>query len=334
MRHECNKPPPPGVGTGPPDIIVRIESVLGVQATRPPAAAAPRPAAAPARKLLGSSASPMTRYDLHCHSTRSDGVLPPAEVVRRAAARGVEVLALTDHDELAGLDEAREAAREAGVALVDGSELSVTWEGGTIHVLGLGIDAGNAALVSGLAAIRDTRDARARRIGDALAAAGIPDAFEGALRYVTSERLISRTHFARHLIEAGHARDMKDTFRRFLTAGKPGYVPHAWATLSHAVGWIHAAGGQAVIAHPGRYKLSAAGLRALLAEFRDLGGDALEAVSASHTPRQYAEFATLARAFGLKASCGSDFHAPGESRLDLGDLPAMPAGVDPVWSAW
>jgi predicted metal-dependent phosphoesterase TrpH len=276
----------------------------------------------------------MKRYDLHCHSTRSDGLLTPADVVRRAAERGVEVLALTDHDELAGLDEAREAAREAGMELVDGSELSVTWQGETIHVLGLGIDAENVDLAQGLEAVRGTRDARARRIGEALAAAGIPNAFDGALAYVTSERLISRTHFARHLVDAGHARDLRDAFRRFLTAGKPGYVPHAWASLPQVIGWIHGAGGQAVIAHPGRYKLTAAELRALLAQFRDLGGDALEVVSSSHAPHQYGEFATLARVFGLKASCGSDFHGPGESRMDFGELPVMPAGVDPVWSAW
>ena len=276
----------------------------------------------------------MTGYDLHCHSTRSDGLLTPTEVVRRAAERGVEVLALTDHDELAGLAEAREAALEVGVTFGGGAELSVTWQGETIHVVGLGVDDANAELAEGLEVVRSSRDARARRIGVALAEAGVPDAFEGALAHVTSERLISRTHFARHLIDAGHARDMSDAFRRFLTTGKPGYVPHAWATLSQVVGWIHAAGGQAVVAHPGRYKLSAAELRALLAEFRDLRGDAIEVVSSSHTPRQYTEFATLARAFGLKASCGTDFHGPGESRMDFGQLPALPAGVDPVWSAW
>ena len=276
----------------------------------------------------------MTRYDLHCHSTCSDGLLTPAAVVCRAAERGVEVLALTDHDELAGLDEAREAARDAGLQFVNGSELSVTWEGDTIHIIGLGIDPSNRTLAADLEQVRSTRDARARRIGEALAQAGIPNAFEGALAYVTSERLISRTHFARHLIDAGHARDMKDAFRRYLAAGKPGYVPHTWMSLAQAVGSIHAAGGQAVIAHPGRYKLTPAELRSLLAEFRDLGGDALEIVSPSHTPAQYVEFATLARTFGLKGSCGTDFHGPGESRMDFGDLPPMPAGVDPVWSSW
>jgi 3',5'-nucleoside bisphosphate phosphatase len=276
----------------------------------------------------------MTRYDLHCHSTLSDGLLTPSQVVRRAAERGVDVLALTDHDEVAGLAEARVAAREAGVQFVAGSELSVSWQDSTVHVVALGIDAENATLVRGLEHVRTSRDARAQRIGESLAAAGIPNALEGALAYVTSERLISRTHFARHLIDAGHARDMKDAFKRFLTTGNPGHVPHTWASLPDAVDWIHAAGGQAVIAHPGRYKLTRAELRALVGEFRDLQGDALEIVSPSHTPAQYAEFATLARAFGLKGSCGTDFHGPGESRLDFGELPPLPAGVDPVWSAW
>jgi 3',5'-nucleoside bisphosphate phosphatase len=276
----------------------------------------------------------MTRYDLHCHSTLSDGLLTPSQVVRRAAERGVDVLALTDHDEVAGLAEARVAAREAGVQFVAGSELSVSWQDSTVHVVALGIDAENAMLVRGLEHVRTSRDARAQRIGESLAAAGIPNALEGALAYVTSERLISRTHFARHLIDAGHARDMKDAFKRFLTTGNPGHVPHTWASLPDAVDWIHAAGGQAVIAHPGRYKLTRAELRALVGEFRDLQGDALEIVSPSHTPAQYAEFATLARAFGIKGSCGTDFHGPGESRLDFGELPPLPTGVDPVWSAW
>jgi 3',5'-nucleoside bisphosphate phosphatase len=276
----------------------------------------------------------MLQYDLHCHSTRSDGVLSPRDVVRRAAERGVDVLALTDHDELAGLDEAREAAQDAGIVLVAGSELSVTWQDETIHVLGLGIDPCNTALGGGLSDIRRGRDERARRIGEALESVGIPDAFEGALTYVTSERLISRTHFARYLVETGHVRDLKDAFKRYLTAGKPGYVPHAWASLSQAVTWIRGAGGQAVIAHPGRYRVTTSELRKLVAEFRDLGGAGLEVVSPSHSGAEYAEFAALARSHGLRASCGSDFHGPGESHLDFGDLPPMPVGVEPVWSAW
>jgi predicted metal-dependent phosphoesterase TrpH len=276
----------------------------------------------------------MLRYDLHCHSTYSDGLLSPADVIRRAAGRGVDVIALTDHDEVAGVAEARAAAQEAGIAFVAGSELSVTWNGETVHVVALGIDPDNVTLGEGLAAVRSGRDTRARQIGDALQDAGIPDAFEGASGFVTSPRLISRTHFARYLIEGGYVRDMKEAFKRYLTSGKPGYVPHAWASLPDVVGWIHGAGGQAVIAHPGRYKLTPSGLRTLIGEFRDLGGDALEVVSPSHTPAQFTEFAALARTHGLKASCGSDFHGVGESRLDFGDLPPLPAGADPIWSTW
>jgi predicted metal-dependent phosphoesterase TrpH len=276
----------------------------------------------------------MLRYDLHCHSTHSDGLLTPTAVVARAAARGVDVLALTDHDELSGLTEARVAAREAGITFVRGVELSVSWDGTTIHVLGLNIDPDNATLAEGLATIRTGRSERARRIGEALADAGIEGAYAGAMRYVTSERLISRTHFARFLVEAGHVREMKDVFKRYLGRGKPGYVPHQWATLTEAVSWIRAAGGQATLAHPGRYPLSATRMRDLLATFRDEGGAAVEVLSPSHTSAQCAEYAAHARVFNLRGSCGSDFHGPGESWLDLGDLPELPAGVVPVWAGW
>ena len=276
----------------------------------------------------------MPRYDLHCHSTHSDGLLAPAAVVARAKERGVDVLALTDHDELSGLAEARDAALAAGITLICGSELSVTWAGITIHIVALGIDPTNAALSEGLAGIRSGRSTRARRIGDALFDAGIHGAYEGAMRYVTSERLVSRTHFARYLVESGHAREMNDVFARYLTPGKPGHVQHEWAKLSEAVGWIHAAGGQAVMAHPGRYSVNASGMRRLLTEFRDVGGDAIEVISSSHTRAQYGEFATHARILGLRASCGSDWHGPGESWMELGALPDLPAGVVPVWRDW
>jgi len=276
----------------------------------------------------------LMRFDLHCHSTRSDGLLAPAEVVRRAAARGVDVLALTDHDETAGLDEARAAAEEAGIALVAGAELSVSWEDITIHVVALHFDPAHGGLQDGLDRIRSGRDSRARRIADSLATAGIDGAYDGARRYVTSERLISRTHFARFLVEAGHAHEMKDVFSRYLTPGRPGYVAHAWAGVEDAIGWIHEAGGQAVLAHPGRYKVNPTGLRRLLGEFRDRGGDAIEVLSPSHQAAQVAQFASLARVYGLAASTGSDYHGPGESWLDLGDLPPLPAWLDPVWKRW
>ena len=278
--------------------------------------------------------STLPRYDLHSHSTYSDGLLTPDAVVRRAAIRGVDVFALTDHDETAGLSEAREAARDAGITFVAGAELSVSWESHTLHILGLAFDPANEGLDAGLSSIRSGRDGRARRMAAGLAEAGIPGAYEGARKYVTSERLMSRTHFARFLVEAGHAKETKDVFKRFLTPGKPGYVKHSWATLTNAVDWIHGAGGVAVIAHPGRYKVSPTGMRRLLGEFRDAGGDGVEVLSPSHTPAQSAEYCTYARLYGLAASCGSDYHGPGEGWLDLGDLPDMPAGVTPIWSRW
>lgn len=276
----------------------------------------------------------MPRYDLHSHSTYSDGLLPPAAVVQRAAVRGVDFYALTDHDDTGGLAEAAAAARETAMTFVPGAELSVSWESHTIHIIALQIDPANRILDDGLATIRSGRDARAHRIAQGLATAGIPGAYEGARKFVTSERLISRSHFARFLVEAGHARETKDVFKRYLTKGNPGYVEHAWATLPQAVEWIHAAGGQAVVAHPGRYRVTATGMRRLLGEFCDVGGDGIEVLSSSHTPAQYAEYATYARTFGLLASMGSDYHGPGESWMDLGDLPALPAGVTPVWAKW
>ncbi len=276
----------------------------------------------------------MPRHDLHCHSTHSDGLLAPAEVVRRAASRGVEVLALTDHDETSGLSEARAAAAETDMRLVDGAELSVSWHDVTLHVVALNIDPDCPELRDGLTAIRAGRDQRAMRIAESLADAGIAGAYDGAAAYATNERLIGRTHFARYLVETGHVRDTKAAFQHYLTAGKPGHVSHTWATLSQALGWIHAAGGQAVLAHPGRYKVDAAQMRQLLSEYRDTGGDAIEVLSSSHTQAQTSEYARFARVFGLLASSGSDYHGPGESRVDLGDMPELPAGITPVWKDW
>lgn len=271
--------------------------------------------------------------DLHCHSTASDGALAPAEVVRRAAANGVTVLALTDHDQLSGLAEARSAAAEAGIGFVDGVEVSVTWRGATIHVVGLRIDPRHPGLVAGIAGVRAGRIERARRMSRELATAGIEASFEGAMRHAKNPEMVSRTHFARHLVETGAAEDIKAVFRRYLIPGKPGYVAHEWATLGDAVSWIRSAGGAAVIAHPGRYALSAAAMRELVLEFRRHGGAAIEVVSGSHTPEQWREFAALAAHYGLAASRGSDFHAPDEG-VDLGHLPALDARLRAVWSGW
>jgi len=271
--------------------------------------------------------------DLHCHSTVSDGLLTPAEVVRRAHANGVDLLALTDHDELGGLCDARRTADELGLRFVDGAEVSVSWdEDTTVHVVALDIDPDNAALAEGLAQVRSGRDERAREMAAELAKVGIHGAYEGALRYVGNPALVSRAHFARYLAEQGLARDVKSVFDHWLAKGKPGYVAHDWATLEQALGWIRGAGGIAVLAHPGRFRLSGKELRRLLGEFKEQGGRAIEVLSGAHSAQQMAEFARLAREFQFAASRASDFHGPGESWVDLGRLPPMPPDLTPVWA--
>lgn len=276
----------------------------------------------------------MPNIDLHCHSNVSDGVLPPAALAARASANGVDVWALTDHDEVGGIAAARAAAGECGLHFVPGVEISITWGGETVHIVGLRIDETDATLVQGLSATRSGRAQRGREIAQQLAAAGIPGAFEGALKYVGNPLLISRTHFARYIIELGVCRDIGEVFRTYLTEGKPGYVPHRWATLTDAVGWIRGAGGVAVVAHPGRYRFSALAQDALFDQFKQLGGAAIEVTTGSHTPDQYAEYAKIASRYGFLASRGSDFHGPGESRIDLGQLPPLPDSVTPVWHNW
>lgn len=274
----------------------------------------------------------MLSFDLHSHSTRSDGLLTPAELVARAAERGVRALALTDHDEVGGLHEARTRAAQVGITLIDGVEISVTWGDQTLHVVGLHIDPKNAELTAGLEQIRSGREHRAARIASELEQAGIDDSLAGARSYAANPDLVSRTHFARFLVERGHARDVQTVFRKYLATGKPGYVPHQWASLEQAVHWIKASGGIAVLAHPGRYKLDNLQRDALLANFAELGGAAVEVVTGSHTADQFVTWAHHTQRFGLFASAGSDFHGPGESRRDLGELPELPAGCTPVWN--
>lgn len=272
----------------------------------------------------------MTRFDFHCHSTVSDGLLPPAAVARRAAANGVEVWALTDHDDVGGLAEAGQVAHECGMRFVAGVEISIEWDGTPIHIVGLGIDPTAPALVAGLATVRGGRVERARRMAESLAAAGIEGAFEGATALAENPNLISRAHFARFLSMRGYAANTHKVFESYLVPGKPGYVRHEWATLVEAVGWIRAAGGVAVVAHPGRYKITSGAMERFLADFRDSGGQAIEVLSGSHTADHVARFTRLAQKFAFHASSGSDFHGPGESTIDLGALPPLPAGLRPV----
>ena len=271
--------------------------------------------------------------DLHCHSVVSDGTLTPESLAARAKANGVALWALTDHDEVGGQHRARAAAREQGMAYLTGVEISVTFANVTVHIVGLGFDPDDSALVQGLSDTRGGREARAREMAEGLAKAGIPGTYEGALKYVGNPELISRTHFARHLVDSGVCADTQEVFRRFLIEGRPGYVPHRWATLGNAVGWITGAGGTAGVAHPGPYKFTANEEYALFTEFIAHGGRGVEVITGSHTAADFLKYADMAIEFDLLASRGSDFHSPEESHVDLGRLPPLPAKLTPVWQS-
>jgi predicted metal-dependent phosphoesterase TrpH len=263
----------------------------------------------------------------------SDGTLTPEALAERAKRNGVELWALTDHDEVGGQHRARAAAHALGLSYLTGSEISVTFAHKTVHIVGLGFDPDHPALQQGLVDTRGGRERRARDMAEGLAKVGIPDAFDGALRYVGNPDLISRTHFARYLVEIGVCGDSQEVFRKYLTEGKPGYVEHRWAKLSDAIRWITEAGGEAVIAHPGRYGFTPNEEYALFTEFKAHGGRGVEVVTGSHTVPEYAKYADMAIEFDLLASRGSDFHDPDESHTDLGTLPDLPGRLTPVWQA-
>ncbi len=269
--------------------------------------------------------------DLHCHSVVSDGTLTPEALAERAKANGVELWALTDHDEIGGQARAAAAARQQGMHYLTGTEISVTFIGKTVHIVGLGFDADNAGIREGLARTRGGRGQRAHDMADGLAKVGIHGAYEGALKFAGNHDLISRTHFARFLVDSGVCKETNEVFRKYLTEGKPGFVEHSWASLKDAVSWITAAGGVAVIAHPARYKFSANEEYALFTEFKNHGGQGVEVVTGSHSAAEYLTYADTAREFGLAASRGSDFHSPDESHTDLGTLPLLPGTLTPVW---
>jgi predicted metal-dependent phosphoesterase TrpH len=283
---------------------------------------------------LSSSALHRVNADLHCHSRVSDGTLEPGDVARRAHEHNVTLWALTDHDELAGQAEAAAAARELGMQYVGGVEISVSWAHETVHVLGLGVDFRDLELTEGLARTRSTRDRRARDMSDQLETVGIMGSYEGALALAGNPQLISRTHFARFLVEGGHCTDIKDVFSRYLVAGKPGFVPMKWASLVDALEWILGAGGVAVVAHPGRYRFSSIEHDEFFGEFIERGGRGVEIISGSHTPDDFRVYADVARHYGLLGSRGSDFHSPSEGNAEFGSLPPLPDFVVPVWRDW
>jgi predicted metal-dependent phosphoesterase TrpH len=276
----------------------------------------------------------MLFLDFHCHSTQSDGTLPPEAVVARAATAGCTMLALTDHDTVAGLPAAQQEASTCGLRLINGVEISVTWGKHTLHIVGLNLDSHHPLLLNGLASLRAGRIERARAMADALDAAGIHGAFEGALAICPNPDMIGRTHLARFMVASGQVKDVRTVFKKYLTPGKPGYVRHAWASLNDAVGWIRAAGGVAVLAHPGRYDIGSTSMRTLLRDFIDAGGEAIEVISGSHTATDEARFTRLALEYQLLASAGSDFHAPGEGGKTLGQLNDLPYALTPVWTRW
>lgn len=272
--------------------------------------------------------------DLHCHSILSDGTLTPEELAQRAASNGVQIWSLTDHDEVGGLARAAKAAADLNLIFVPGVEISVTWSAVTLHVVGLNVDYVDSSLAKGLASVRSGRNERALEMSHQLEKVGLENVYQGALNYVGNPNLISRTHFARCLVERKVCADIREVFERFLTPGKPGYVPHEWASLRQAVEWILNSNGLPVLAHPGRYDLNSIQMDELVEQFVKLGGVGLEVVTGSHTPDQYVTYARKSMRSGLKASRGSDFHGPLESRVNLGELPRLPDGCVPIWDNW
>ncbi len=270
--------------------------------------------------------------DLHCHSVISDGTLSPEELALRAKSNGVDLWSLTDHDEIGGQERAIKAAQSVGLSYLTGTEISVSFAGKTVHIVGIGFDHLQTNLVAGLQSTRGGRDERALEMSQQLERVGIKGAYSGALKYAGNPELISRTHFARFLVDTGVCSDTSEVFRKYLTDGKPGFVEHKWATLGNAVTWITQAKGVAVIAHPARYGFTPNEEYALFSEFKEHGGKGVEVITGSHTSEEAVRYADVAREFGLCASRGSDFHSPTESRIDLGTLPQLPSDLTPVWS--
>ncbi len=285
----------------------------------------------PTQSFLALPPTGILNADLHCHSVVSDGTLTPEALAERAAANGVELWALTDHDEIGGQHRAALAAKANRIRYLTGTEISVTFANQTVHIIGLGFDPDDAEMLQGLHKTRGGRQERALEMADSLAKVGIKGAYEGALKFVGNPELIGRTHFARFLVESGVCKETNEVFRKYLTEGKPGYVPHRWASLRDAVQWITNAKGMAIIAHPARYKFTPNEEYALFSEFKTHGGQGVEVVTGSHSAAEYVKYAEMAKEFGLAASRGSDFHSPDESHTDLGTLPFLPGGLTPVW---
>lgn len=269
-------------------------------------------------------------YDLHCHSTASDGALSPTELVHRAHNKGVTHLALTDHDTTGGLAEAQQAASALGLRLILGIELSCQWQGKCLHVVGLGIDPAHPPLADATHKLKDTRLLRAEKMAEKLEKRGITGALEAVIK-AAGDGMITRTHFADFLLSHGHVKNQQDAFDRYLAKGKPAYVATPWADLEETLTWILGSGGVAVLAHPLRYDLTASWMRRLLEAFKQMGGQGMEVVTGRFNPDEIHRLSNYARRFGLLGSVGSDFHSPDNTYVELGKLAPLPAGVLPVW---
>ena len=271
--------------------------------------------------------------DLHCHSNVSDGLLSPAELMSHAAENNVQAIALTDHDDIAGLSEASITAKSLNIIFINGVEISVTWKKRTLHIVGLNFDKDNKLLFQGLKKIRDGRYKRAQLMADGLGMAGIQGAMDGAKSYAKNST-IGRIHFAQFLVAQGYAKDISAVFKKFLTPGKPGYVDHEWISLEESIRLINGAGGDAIIAHPGRYDMGNKLYPKLFQEFKDLGGAGVEVMSGSQDPSQANYFSKLAANYNLFSSCGSDFHGKGISHRALGNVRSLPNDSIPIWTKW
>ncbi len=272
-------------------------------------------------------------YDLHTHSTASDGAIAPAQLIARANALGIHNLALTDHDTINGLAEASNAAATLDINLINGIELSAKWNNSTVHIVGLKIDPECAAINELTINLAKLREQRAIRIGEKLAKTGIEQAYEHAKK-LAGAGTVTRQHFAQFLVEKGHARSQSDVFKRFLVRNKPGYVSVDWPLLDETIATIHKAGGIAVIAHPMRYRMTASKLRRLISDFKEHGGKAIEVVTGHNDKQEIEQSAGYARKYELAASAGSDFHNEQTPWGQLGNLSSMPDGLTPVWEIW
>jgi predicted metal-dependent phosphoesterase TrpH len=273
------------------------------------------------------------KADLHCHSIYSDGTLTPTDVVDLAVQNGVELLALTDHDSIEGLDEARKHCLKSGITMVDGVEVSVTWNGYTIHVVGLNIDTQNQTLINLLEKNAALRLHRTQAMIDKLLALGL-DVSEYLKTVIPENGLITRTHLGRALVDIGAVNKMDRAFKKYLGKGKPAFVDGAWVSLEEAIAAINASGGVAVIAHPMRYRIGATRLDSLVNDFAAAGGKALEVVTATQDVNQQNRCAQLVKNYDLFASIGSDFHSLDQPWAMIGRCPDLPSSLAPVWECW